>query len=154
HNVESPGFNIKNNGMGVLNRRDGATVSRLGRDMTGHEAMSRSGKPSVGNKRDGITQTGAHKRRGDTQHLAHPGPTLRPFVANDNHVVGLDFPFLHGLTRVFLTVEHAARGFVDHSFMSRNFNHTTSRGWITRENRQPPAAVLRVRQWPRELAHV
>src|SRR5215475_5519196 len=99
--------------------------------------MSRSGEPAIGDKRDGITQTGAHQRRSDTEHLAHTGPALRPFVANDNDVVGLYLTFLHCLKRVFLAIEDTGRAFVDHSFMPCNLNHTTFRRQIALENHQP-----------------
>ena len=151
HHVESPRLDIKNNGIAVTNQRDGAAMGSLRRDMTGHQAMGRSGESAIGNKRDGITQTGAHKSGGNTKHLAHPGPAFRPFVANDNDVVRLDLSFLHGLKGVFLAIENPGRAFVDHSFMPRNFNHTTLRRQITFENHQPPGGLQRVRQRAHDL---
>ena len=68
-------------------------MGSLRRDMTRHQAMGRSGESAIGNKRDRITQTGTHKRRGNAEHFAHPGPALRPFVTNYNNVVRFDLSF-------------------------------------------------------------
>ena len=134
HNVEPPRLDIKSNRIAVTNQRDGATVGRLRRDMTGHETMGRSGEPAIGKERNGITQTGAHKSSGNPEHLAHSRPAFRTFIANHNDVVRFNLSFLHRLEGVFLAIEDTGRTFVNHSFMPRNFNHATFRRQIAFEN--------------------
>ena len=46
---------------------------------------------------------------GDLQHLAHAGAALGAFVADDEHVVGLDLAGLDGGEAVFFGVEDARR---------------------------------------------
>ena len=43
------------------------------------------------------------------EHLAHPRPAARPFVADDDDVAGLIDWLLHGVERRFLAVEDARR---------------------------------------------
>ncbi len=51
----------------------------------------------------------AADRRGDLQHLAHAGAALGAFIADDEHVVGLDLSRLHCGKAVVLAVEDARR---------------------------------------------
>ena len=59
---------------------------------------------------------------GDAEHLAHPGAALRPFVANDHDIAGLDAASLHGREGCFLAVEHACRTSMNSEIVSGDFH--------------------------------
>ena len=89
---------------------DGAADGCFGRDVTGHEAARGSGEATVGEEGHGLAQFGDAGDGGrDLQHLAHAGSAFRTFVADDDHVVGLDLAALDGVEGVLLGVEDARR---------------------------------------------
>src|ERR1700732_805272 len=68
-----------------------------------------AGEAAVGDKPTRITQTRPYNRRGRREHLAHPGPALRPLVANHQHVALLDLPGEDRIESFFLAIEDTRR---------------------------------------------
>ncbi len=68
----------------------GPPGGRFGRHVAHHQSACGAGEPAVGHERHVVAQARAHDRRRDAEHLAHARSALRPFVANDDDVAGLD----------------------------------------------------------------
>src|SRR6185436_13577330 len=60
-------------------------------------------------RRDRVAEARALERAGHVQHLAHTRPALGTFPADDDDVVRLDLPGLHGRERILLALEHPGR---------------------------------------------
>jgi len=74
-----------------------------------HEPVRRAGEATVGHQRNVIAQTLTDQRRGDVEHLAHPGPAGRAFVTDHDDVTGDDRIRRDGGETLFLGVEHTRR---------------------------------------------
>ena len=89
--------------------RDRPAARSFRSDVAGHQSVRRAGETAVGEQRHGVAQPGADDGGGDGEHLAHAGPAARTFVANHDHVAGLDLVALHGGEGVFFAIEDARR---------------------------------------------
>ena len=72
-----------------------------------------------------IAQTRARNCRGDPEHFAHPGPALRTFIADNNHVTRLNLLFGDRFHRVLFTLEHARRTCELFDIIRGGFMHAT-----------------------------
>ena len=88
----------------------GPPTCGLGRDVADDQAVGAAGEAAVGDQADRVAQTRADDRRGRRQHLAHAGAALRPFVADHQHVAGLDPAGEDRLERVLLAIRTRAPG--------------------------------------------
>ena len=73
-------------------------------------ALRRAAEPAVGDQRDVLAESRAGDRRGDREHLRHPGRTLRSLVADHDDVAGHDRAARERVERVLSRNRTAARG--------------------------------------------
>ena len=73
-----------------LDERDRAADIRFGRDVADHHAPRAAREAAVGDEADRFAEALADQRGGGRQHLLHARPALRAFVADHDHVAGLD----------------------------------------------------------------
>ena len=73
-----------------LDRRDRASLCRLGGDVADHQAAGGAGEAPVGDHRDALAQALADDRRGDLEHLAHARAARWTLVADHHDVTGVD----------------------------------------------------------------
>src|SRR5581483_8049184 len=74
----------------VLDQRDRTTDERFRRDVPDDHAPSAAGEAAVGDEADALAEPFADDRGGWREHLAHAGPAARTFIADHEHVAGLD----------------------------------------------------------------
>ena len=77
-------------GVALVHERDQAADERLGRDVADAEAAGGAGETAVGDQCHLLAHALAVDERGGTQHLAHTGTAARAFVADHQHLVGLE----------------------------------------------------------------
>ena len=70
----------------VAHGGDRPAARRLGGDVAGHEAVGGAGEAPVGEQRDVLAEPLPHERRGDREHLAHPGAARGALVADHDDV--------------------------------------------------------------------
>ena len=99
-------------GLYLANERDGAAVRSFGRDVTEGRSAGRSRKATVGDKRHRFAEPRTDDGGRGVEHLAHAGPSLRSFVANDDHVARTDRTRVDGGNRRLLVVEDPGGTFV------------------------------------------
>ena len=91
--------------------------------MADHETLRRAGEAAVRDHRHGLAQSLADDGRGDLQHLAHPGPATRAFVADDHGIAGLDLAPGNRRESVLFAVEHASRTAMRGRRVLRHLHH-------------------------------
>src|SRR5207237_534401 len=79
------------------------------RDVAEHQPARAAAEATIGDERDGFAQALSDQRRGHAEHLAHAGSAARAFVADHDHVAGLDLPVAHRRERVFFAFEPGRR---------------------------------------------
>src|SRR5215470_2455855 len=103
--VDTPLLHVDVDHVAALHRGDRAPLRRLGHDVRHHEAVARAREAPVGHESHRVAQARALERAGDVEHLTHARSALRPLIADDDDVVGLDPAFLDGLEGTFLALE-------------------------------------------------
>ncbi len=78
------------------------------------------------------------------QHLAHARAALRAFVANDQHVAGLDLAGLHGGKTFLFAIEDARRTAMLHTVGGGNLHHAALGREIAFQNHQPACRLDRL----------
>eukprot|EP01068_Selenidium_serpulae_P016618 Selendium_serpulae@DN6311_c1_g3_i2.p1 len=68
--------------------------------------MAPARKSAIGQQSDVFAEPSAHNGRGGRQHLRHTGASLRPLVADDDHLAFGDCLAFHGGQHLFFRVEH------------------------------------------------
>src|SRR5882762_6106807 len=149
--VELALLDVDHDRVAVSERRDRAALGGLGRDVADHETVGRPREAPVGHQGDGVAEAGALERAGHVQHLTHARAALGALPADDDHVVGLDLPGLHGLERVFLALEHAGRAAMEVALLTRDLGHASVGGEIAPEDREPALGLERIGQRPDHL---
>src|SRR4051812_11651609 len=96
------GVDVDRDRVAVAHRGERPAARRLGRDVADHEPAGGAGEPAVGDERDRLAEAGADDRRGDAEHLAHPGAAGGALVADDEHVAGAHGAGAHGGGAVLL----------------------------------------------------
>src|SRR3989441_9870658 len=144
--VELALFDVDHDGVTVAKRRDRAAFGSLGRDVADHESVGRSGEAPVGHERNGVAEAGPLERARHVEHLAHAWPAPGTLPADDDHVVGLDLPSLHGLERVLFAVEHLGGAAVEIPLLSRDLGDPPLRREITPEDDDAPLGPERIRE--------
>ena len=104
--VEAALLDVEHDLVAVADAASGPPRS-LRRDVADHQAVRRAREAAVGDQRDLVAEPFADERRGDVQHLAHAGAAGGAFVADHDHVAGLDRARLDGGEAVLLGVEDA-----------------------------------------------
>ena len=117
--------------------------------MAEHQTLSGAGEPTVRDHRDRAAQALADDRRGDLQHLAHPGPALGSFVADDHRIARLDPPRVDRGERVLLPVENTRGSTMRGCRVLRDLGHRPVRREVALQDDQP---ALRP-QWFRKRSH-
>ena len=88
-------------------------------------------------ERHGVLQTLPHYGRGDGEHLAHPGPSLRPLVA-DYHDVAGDYLLVHDrVVGVLLPVEDPRGTPWCAPRRARGLEHAPLGGQVASQYREP-----------------
>ena len=77
--------------------------------MAHHNTVTAAGETAVGDEGDVGDDAGTGDGGGDREHLAHAGPTLRPLVADDQHITLADLALENGLQCGLLLLEHPGR---------------------------------------------
>ena len=83
---------VDHDAIAVGDERDRPAVDRLRRDVADAEPVGAAREAPVGDERGVGAATGALHRARDREHLAHPGATLRPLVADHDDVARVDAP--------------------------------------------------------------
>ena len=102
-------------------------------------------RPSV-IRRDLIVQAHAFDGRGGGQHLLHARPAARAFVADNNHVAGLDLAVDNTFVRLRFRLEdnHRAGEFEHIRLDAGRFDDRALWGQVAVENYQPAFAAVGV----------
>ena len=93
-------------------------------------------RPSVSSATWALSSALRRDGRGDLQHLAHAGPALGAFIANDEHVAGLDLAGLHGGKAGLFGIEDARRAAMLVAIGGGDLHHAAFGGEIAFENHQ------------------
>jgi hypothetical protein len=80
---------------------------RFRRDVTDGQPRSATGKPAVGDQRADLAQSLGFQVAGRVEHLLHTRPPSGTFIADHNHIAGLDLPHQNRCNRVFLAFHDA-----------------------------------------------
>ena len=83
-----------------------------------HQAAGSAAEAAVGQKRYRSAEAFADNRSRHAQHLAHPGSAFGPFVADDDHVAGLDALSCDRGHGVFFGFENAGRAAMAQAFVA------------------------------------
>ena len=93
----------------IAHGRNRAAQRGFGRDVAGHQSVRRAAEAAVGQQRNRCSQSFAHNCAGDAQHFAHARTALGTFVADDDHIAGLNFLGGHRGHGVFFAIRKRAR---------------------------------------------
>ncbi len=107
--VDGPRLRIDTDRVAILDQRDRPALGSLRPDMADAEAARAARKTPVGDQRDLLAHAKAIERGSGRQHLAHPRPALRPFIADDDDLTLLDRPSLDRREGVLLAIEATRR---------------------------------------------
>ena len=77
--------------------------------MADDDTVAAAGEAAVGMRATSAIMPAPAMSGGDRQHLAHAGPTLRPLVADDQHITLGDLALENGLQCGLLLLEHPGR---------------------------------------------
>ncbi len=91
--------------------------------MADHEAVRRAAEAAVGDQCHVVAEPAAYERRRHREHLAHARAAGRPFIADHDHVTGLDRALLHGAECIFFAIEYARRTSEFQSALARQFQY-------------------------------
>src|SRR3546814_5296642 len=70
----------------LADQGDGAALVGFRRDVADDHAPGPAGEPAIGDEADAFAQSAPDDGRGRGQHLRHPGPALRPEIAQHQDV--------------------------------------------------------------------
>ena len=126
--VERARHGVDADDVAVAQQADGAALGRLRPDMADAEAARRAGEPSVRDQRHRLAEAAPVDRGGRRQHLAHAGPALGAFIADDDDIARLDAPVDHGVEGVLLAVEAARRALELQHVHARDLHDRAVRG--------------------------
>src|SRR5262249_18354463 len=96
--------------------------------------MSGAGEAAIGHQTDLVPKTFAVQRTGNCEHLAHTRTATRAFVADDNHIAGLDLAFEDRLHCVFFALEYTRWSFEPKVPHTRDFHNAALGSEITFQN--------------------
>ncbi len=137
--IESATVEVDSDRVAVFDHGDRAAPNRLGRDVSDHQAASGAREAAVGDQRHRFAESGAHHRRGQAEHLAHPGTAGRPFVAHDQDVACFHVPCAYRLDAGPLVVEHTGRAGLPAPLGPRDLDYRAVRRDAPAERVQRPA---------------
>ncbi len=100
-------------------------------------------RPSV-MQRHRVSKAGADDGRRHAEHFAHAWPAVRPLVADDDDVAGLDGLMLNGVERGLLAVEHPRRTAMQCAFRPRELEHAAFRSQIARQDDEAAVRLERM----------
>src|SRR4051794_8250489 len=129
-------FDVELDGIAVAQRGDRTAARGLGGDVSDHQPVRGSGETAVRDQRDLVTEAFADERGRDVQHLAHPRPAGRAFVADDDDIASLDAPSLHGGKALVLGIEDACRARVKETLVPGELHDAAFRREVAAQNRE------------------
>ena len=102
-----------------MDRGDRTSEERFGGYVAGHQAACCAREAAVGEQCNGLGELGNTLDGGsDSEHLAHTGPTLRAFIADDENVARIDLAgFDRSVAGVFI-LKDAGRALVEDALVS------------------------------------
>ena len=109
--------------------------------MANHEPVGASAEASVGYQADRRTEAGTVDRASDAEHLAHPRTASRPFVADHNHIPGVDLPSGHRSHGLFFSFEHPRRSLMECPVVASDLDHGTFGGNVALEDDDAPGLL-------------
>ena len=112
--------------------------------MSDHQAAGGPGEASIGDQRNGFTQTCADDRCGDAEHLPHPGTAGRTFIPGYEYVVGLDHSGSDGGSTRLFTVEHACGADMTSALGARELGDAPVRRQIAAQDMQRTTGLNRM----------
>ena len=112
--------------------------------MADHQAAGGAGEAAVGDHRDALAEALADDRRGDLQHLPHPGAADRALVADHDDVAGVDLLVLDGAEAVLFGLEDAGRAGLLAALGAGDLDHGALRGEVAAHDRQAAFGLERV----------
>ena len=127
-----------------MQRGDRAAERSLRRNVADHQTASSAAEAPVGEQRDGVSQPLADNRSGHAQHLAHARATLRPFVADHNHVSGFDLLAGDGCHGRLLGIKNASRPAMCQALMATDLHHTALGRDIAVQDHQAASLLQRM----------
>ena len=134
-----------------LDEGDRAAGRRLGRHVADHEAVRRAAEAAVGDEGHRAAEPLPDEGGGHAEHLGHAGGALRPLVADDDDVAGLDPLRLHRLERRGLAVEDAGRARVREPLVPDQLRHAPLGGERAAEDREAAGRLDRIPERPDDL---
>ncbi len=105
-----------------MERGVGPAVDCFGRHVGDHEAVRGAAKASVRDQGDVLGQACAYDGAGDAEHLAHTGSAAGAFIADDDHVVGLDLALSDSGHRVLFAIEDARGALMVSALLARKLD--------------------------------
>ena len=109
----------------------------FGSDVADHQAAGGAGEAAVGDHGDALPQPLADDRRGDLEHLAHPGPADRALVANHDYVAGVDLLILDRAEAILFGLEDPRRPGLLGPLGAGQLDHRAFGDQVAFEDRQP-----------------
>ena len=142
----TPLVDVEVNGVAFVHGRDGAAQRGFRRDVSDHQAAGGAAEASVGQQGNRPAQSFADNRRRDAQHLAHPRAAFGPFVADHDHVAGLDAFLGDRGHRVFFGIENARWPAMAQAFVTADFRHASFGRKIAVQDDQAASLLQRLVQ--------
>ena len=99
---------------------------------------------AVGDQRHRFAESLADERSRDGQHFAHAGTALGSFVANHDHVAGLNFSLLHGFECRFLGIEYPRRSCVKNPLVTGKLHDAAFGSERAAQNREAAFFLERI----------
>ncbi len=127
-----------------LEKADRPARRRLGADVPDAGPCRAARETAIGNQGNLVVEPDALDGRGGGEHLLHPRPAARPFIANHHHVARFHLPGDDPGVGVRLRLEDDRRAGMPEHFRAdaRRLDHGPLRSQVAVEDRQ--AALLAV----------
>ena len=131
-----------------LQQADGAADRSFRCHMADHQAIGAAGEAPIGDQAHAIAQSGADQRRSGGKHLAHARPALGAFVANHDHIAGLDLVVQDGGHGGFFGIEDSRRAGKVTLLDTRHLRDGAFGGEVALEHGQVSFGINRVAPGP------
>ncbi len=96
-------------------------------DVTYDESVRTTAESTVRQESHITAEPGAHDGGCWSEHLRHPGSTLRTFVPNNDHITFLNLTFFQAFQHEFFRIEAAGCSGEDKAFLAGNLGHSAFR---------------------------
>ena len=146
--LDEQAVGIHRDAVALPDQGDGAPHGRLRRHMPHHQAIGAPGEAAIGDQGHLLAEALAHDRGGGGKHLAHPGSSHRPLIADHHHITRVDLVGQNRLQTALLTFKHPRRACEHGRFHPADLGHATLAGQVALQDGQVALGVEGVVQRP------